>query len=145
MPAAPPSPASRTILWRKVQGRLAVLGMTASHIIGDLLDGDSRHYTAVRFNRLLKFPARCDADTRFKLERLLRLPAGALCDQCPVDVVLAYPVPEDLAAKPADKAPDSSDVVDGPYQTSLDALLVAHELAEPQRRQLATIKALAEL
>lgn len=137
MPAQPPHPSARPLLHRKVMMRLAMLGMASSQLFNELFpdlanhkDKKKRHYTPVKFNRLLTSPSRCDQDTRRRMEELLALPVGALTDRVPLAVIGVVPVPPGYEPEGA-KAPDDSDVEEGgPFASTFGTLLTVSRSVE---------------
>lgn len=93
MPQKPPLAATRTLVWRKVHARLAVLGLRPAQIFDAVLDDIPPTRQPVQFARVLKHPQRIDADRRRRFETALCLPLGALDDSVPLIVTTLAPVP----------------------------------------------------
>lgn len=92
-------PTRRPMLWRKVQVRLAALGMTQFHLTlrlwpeVEFARGNDRRLFSKRLSWWLASPSAVTPEYRERLEDALELPRGALLDVVPLHAVGAVPVP----------------------------------------------------
>lgn len=93
--------------------RLAMLGLTSASVVDALFgDVESRHHRSVTLGRKLKSPRLIDVEMRRRMEGVLSLPVGALCDHMPLAVVALAPVPSEFS--PAEfPSPDAEDTEEG--------------------------------
>lgn len=131
MPAKAPHPVTRPLLWRKVNLRLAALGMVTAQLVPRVFApeevADRLHYCFVRLARWLENPQRVDWELRRTLETALALPVGALADDIPLAVVALAPIPDPYAPDPKHQAPGADDV-QGPNADDLARLRTTHEM-----------------
>jgi len=125
-----PHPRERTLVWRKVNMRLAALGLLQGYLIEQLYadeiraapgDKKVRHTLALRLQGRWKSPSSIRPEFRRKLEDELALPTGALCDEVPLAVVALCPIPAGFTPGQA-RSPGNDDVADGPFASTFARL-----------------------
>jgi len=137
--ALPPS--ERTLMWRKVHMRLAMLGLMPGHIVErigaqQLAEGRKRHTVSLWLQRRWNQPSLVGAELRRDIEDALALPTGALSDGVPLGAVGLCPIPGYFQPGIEHKSPADHDVAEGGDYSSTMGVLQMVAASVPQSEAL---------